>query len=254
MINKRKFYLLENALDSLEMGIHFFLSEGYANAHKHAILNIFHCIELLLKERLRRESAIFLYHEASERLITEKSKTIGFNDIFSRFKKLNIFLEKDDRKNLDDLQLKRNIIVHFEFIPSESDADIIGLALKFIKKFMEEHLDTKLKNEINSGLYLQIEELVDAFEERYERAVELAKELTTPITKDDLSDPMGAIECPDCGTDTLVCRSGIDSFCTLCDEEFEVKQCGQCGSFATSFRDDMCYDCHDYLDSKIEND
>lgn len=86
---KRKFLLLENALDSLEVGIHVYL-EGTPfteSSHKHAILNIFHCVELLLKERLRLES--FTYLEANPKLITEKSKTVGFSEIVHRFKKLD---------------------------------------------------------------------------------------------------------------------------------------------------------------------
>ena len=42
--------LLENAVDSLEQGVRVFLFGEYETASKHAILNVFHCIELLLRK------------------------------------------------------------------------------------------------------------------------------------------------------------------------------------------------------------
>jgi hypothetical protein len=42
--------LYENAVDSLRIGMEFFLKEKNYSSRKHAILTLFHAIELLLKE------------------------------------------------------------------------------------------------------------------------------------------------------------------------------------------------------------
>ena len=46
--------IFENAIDSLRIGMEFFQRESSYSSHKHAILTVFHAIELLLKERLHR--------------------------------------------------------------------------------------------------------------------------------------------------------------------------------------------------------
>ncbi len=46
--------LLENAVDSLKVGLEYFLEGAKESSGKHTILTIFHSIELLLKEALYR--------------------------------------------------------------------------------------------------------------------------------------------------------------------------------------------------------
>ncbi len=48
--------LLENAVDSLKVDLEHFLEGTKESSGKHAILTIFHSIELLLKEALYRFS------------------------------------------------------------------------------------------------------------------------------------------------------------------------------------------------------
>lgn len=242
----QKYNLFDNAIDSLEMGIDFYLNEKLKNAHKHAILNVFHSIELLLKEKLLKINQVFIYQEANVRLVTSKSKTIGFSDILPRYKKLEIELSSEHRQIISELQLKRNHIIHFEFIPDkEKDFIILGKSLKFIKEFLEEHLDLRLKDVISAELYTQIEEIVFPFEERYLKAMEEAKERTRGICKDDLIDPKEAIECPDCGTETLVCGDSEDGDgeCTLCEEHFTVTRCSSCGLYMLGDETTTCSEC-----------
>lgn len=218
------------------------------NAHKHAILNVFHAIELLLKEKLLRVNAVFLYQEANSKLITTKSKTVGFSDILPRYKKLEIELSEDHRKVISELQSKRNHIIHFEFNPDkEKDLIILGKSLKFIKEFLEEHLELRLKDVISTELYAEIEEIVFPFEERYSKAIDEADERTRGYTKDDLIDPKEAIECPDCGTETLVCGDSDDGDgeCTLCEQNFSVTRCDSCSRYMLGDEATMCPECWD---------
>jgi hypothetical protein len=53
--------IYENAIDSLGIGMEFFLKEDGYSSRKHAVLTVFHAIELLLKVRLARTNPILIY-------------------------------------------------------------------------------------------------------------------------------------------------------------------------------------------------
>ncbi|MEI9930409.1 MAG: hypothetical protein WDM89_07605 [Rhizomicrobium sp.] len=55
--------IYDNAVDSLLIGIDFFLQERSYSSRKHAILTLFHAIELFLKERLYQENPILIYRD-----------------------------------------------------------------------------------------------------------------------------------------------------------------------------------------------
>lgn len=50
--------IYENAIDSLRIGMGFFLKDAGYSSRKHAILTVFHAIELMLKERLAIASSL----------------------------------------------------------------------------------------------------------------------------------------------------------------------------------------------------
>ncbi|MBU1626672.1 hypothetical protein KKB18_04815, partial [bacterium] len=84
--------LFDNAIDSLKVGIEFYLQENY----KHAILNIYHSIELFLKEKLFIINPILIYKNI-DKPINDDSLTVSLNDILSRFSNLSICLEKEKK-------------------------------------------------------------------------------------------------------------------------------------------------------------
>jgi len=53
--------IFENAVDSLRIGMEFFLKETSYSSRKHAILTVFHAIELLVKDRLAQTDPILIY-------------------------------------------------------------------------------------------------------------------------------------------------------------------------------------------------
>lgn len=240
----KKLSLIDNSLDSLEVGIRFYIEDNT----KHAILNVFHSIELLLKERVARECNILIFRDNHKRLIDQKSQTVGFDEILVLFKNLDIHLDDDKIKILRHLKDQRNDITHFEYTPNVSDKDNLGLALKFIKTFMDEHLNLQLEDQVEESLYQEIEEIVDSFEERYSRALKVAKDLVKPKTKDDLCDFRSISDCPECFTPTLVVVSG-EGECTLCKEQFQVDQCSYCGEYSNDVDSGMLM-C-DYCREKI---
>src|SRR5438105_2633151 len=65
-----------NAVDSLRIGMEFFLKESDYSSRKHAVLTVFHAIELLLKEQLSQTNSILIYKNIDAK-ITEESLTVG---------------------------------------------------------------------------------------------------------------------------------------------------------------------------------
>ena len=62
--------IFENAVDSLRIGMEFFQRESSYSSHKHAILTVFHAIELLLKEQLHRINPVLIYRTSTRGLQT----------------------------------------------------------------------------------------------------------------------------------------------------------------------------------------
>ena len=57
-----------NAVDSLRIGIEFFLKVPSYSSRKHAIFTLFHAIELFLKEHLHRTNPILIYRNIDAKI------------------------------------------------------------------------------------------------------------------------------------------------------------------------------------------
>jgi hypothetical protein len=68
--------IYENGVDSLRIGMEFFLKERNYSSRKHAILTLFNSIELFLKELLFRTHPLLIYKN-SDTKITEDALTVG---------------------------------------------------------------------------------------------------------------------------------------------------------------------------------
>ena len=66
----------------------FFLRERNYSSRKHAILMLFHAIELLLKERLTRTNPILIYKNIDTK-ITEDAQTVGVREALTRLENLD---------------------------------------------------------------------------------------------------------------------------------------------------------------------
>ena len=78
--------IYENAVNSLRIGMEFFLKETNYSSRKHAILTVFHAIELLLKEQLSRTNPILIYKNIDAK-ITEDAPTVGLRESLARLEK-----------------------------------------------------------------------------------------------------------------------------------------------------------------------
>ena len=238
--------LLENAIDSLVLGIGFYINEDIDRPHKHSILTIFHSIELLLKERLYRENKIFIYKNI-DTPINDNSLTVGMKDIFGRFKNLGVNLDTDDRKTIEELQKRRNRIEHHHYNEDENDSLVIGKSLRFVYFFMKKHLDDTLESHLDNETYNKVREIILKYEERLEEAKQVVNKLTTPVTKDDLCGMPSSANCPECGHDTVVIGGEKNNYCYFCLEEQDISPCDSCDwYFPSDELNDLnhCDDCY----------
>lgn len=239
--------ILENALDSLRMGVRHYLDTSLATRDKWAILQLFHAIELLLKERLRQEHKLFIYRSI-DKPITPDSHTVGLQEILARFANLRVELPQEYVKILGDLQRRRNTIEHHRFSPDASHRQVLGEALKFIVYFLKEHLDEDVEDHLPPELFSQVKELIFEYEELMRRAkasLEAACSRFSPKEQSLLETGV----CPECGNETVLIGAGDEPFCHFCQGTVSVRRCQECGQYLPADDitwADMCHDCFSY--------
>lgn len=147
-----RFTLFSNAVDSLKATYNSLermneLAEGYEHHIKDAILSINHATELLLKYLLKKQNEylvfrdIVSYMNAKEKMIkynmnsvfeaNSKLQTIGTDEAIKRLELLcNIKLPSELKKLTEDLNRKRNEIMHYEIEMSWQEAESITIKIK----------------------------------------------------------------------------------------------------------------------------
>jgi hypothetical protein len=148
---KIKFDLIENARDSLCHTVELLAWKEIRSGHarlKQAIMSSAHCIELLLKERLRRINPAFVW-ENVDKYPSLEARTVTVDTAISRLKRIGrVEVASKDETNIKALRKTRNAIEHYEWVASEKEAKvIIGNALSFAISFAQEELETDLSSE-----------------------------------------------------------------------------------------------------------
>lgn len=142
-----QFDLLTNARDSIRQAVELLAWKNIGSEHarlKHAIANAAHSIELLLKERLRKENPAFVW-EKVDKYPNLDARTVTVDAAISRLKNIGVMFSEKDEKNLRSLRMTRNVIEHYEWRASEKEAKfIVGNALDFAFSFASEHLGIDL--------------------------------------------------------------------------------------------------------------
>lgn len=139
--------LLRSAFEVLEHGLWHYLRSDTTTDMKFALLHIDQSIELLLKEKVRREG--FSIYKNPKETIT----IWGAYDILENKVKCRI-IEKAD---LELLHEERNNIQHKYSNPSAEDASFhVDKAIHFIKRFLQDELSLKLEDYISSDQLEQV--------------------------------------------------------------------------------------------------
>lgn len=106
--------IYENAIDTLRIGFEFFRKESSYSSRKHAILTVFHAIELFFKEHLFRINRVLIYKNIDAK-ITDDSQTVGVREILVRFENIGVKLPPEQTEAIAKIQKIRNRIEHHRF-------------------------------------------------------------------------------------------------------------------------------------------
>jgi hypothetical protein len=226
--------IYENAVDSLRIGMEFFLKETGYSSRKHAILTVFHAIELMLKERLAQTSPILIYKNIDAK-ITEDSVTVGVREALNRLENLDLGIPDDEKKTIENIQKSRNRIEHRRYDRNENEDDeIIASSLKFILYFVEFALERKLEEHIDAALLRDIHHRVFEYNERVAvaefRFNEWARRQWPEWEEGEIPKEFeGTLQCPECRQDWLVIGYHDKPICFHCNTTIDAADCEECG-------------------------
>jgi len=235
------------------MGVSHLLDARLQTSDKWAILELYHTIELLLKERLHRENPLFIYKQIDQP-VGDDSITVGLRDILARFENLKISIPPEYRRMLLDLQRRRNRIEHHRFDEDHAHRTVLGEALKFINYFLATHLNDDLEKRLPAPLFHQAKELIFEYDELLRKAEESMDEVANGFPYDEQS-RLEVAECPECGNETVLIGANPYKFCHYCQTEVSLVVCGECATWQSP--SDLLVDyglCRDCLDYKLKYD
>lgn len=202
------FDLMTNAKDSFRRAIELLAHAEIGTEHaqlKHAIMSSAHCIELMLKERLRRVHPAFIW-ESIDKCPKLDARTVTAEQAVVRLKNLaNVCIGQKDEQTLRTLRITRNTIEHYEWHASVVDARVIvGKSLSFAILFASEHLALDLAQPFMlDDTWKTL--LNDLFEFTSEHGARLEERLS--------EGGIPAVPCRECGATTVSLLSGECSLC-----------------------------------------
>lgn len=157
--------LLENAYDSMNESLRKTIeAKRDRKAWKFAVLNLVQTIELMLKERLRREHELLVYENVDRR-----RNTVSLSLSVERLQEgVKIPLQSEDVAAIHKAVKLRNEIQHFEFdVPVGEMERSYSLLFEFASSFHREHLDDELHPHVEEALWDREAELMEVFRNEY---------------------------------------------------------------------------------------
>ena len=228
--------IYQNALDSLRIGMEFFLKEDGYSSRKHAILTVFHAMELMLKERLAQSNPILIYRNIDTK-ITVDAMTVSVREALTRLENLGLGIPNEEKKTIENIQRLRNRIEHHRYDHNEKEDDtIIASSLKFILYFVEFVFERKLDGHIDPKILRDINNRVFEYNESYSLADHRFNQWAKsewPSWKEEEEDiPVefgGTMRCPECRQDWLVMGYHDKPVCFHCNTTVDADCCDDCG-------------------------
>ena len=147
-----EFNLLNNAVDSLKFAVEVLVSSTIGHSlgpdesiYKQAIVSSAHSIELLLKERLRREHPAFIWRNI-DKYPSRDAFTVDTEIAVKRLESLaNLQFSDADKEIIKNLRTVRNSIEHYEWHTNHDEAkNLIALSMAFAFSFSEHELGTDI--------------------------------------------------------------------------------------------------------------
>lgn len=227
--------LFLNGIDSLRVGMNYYNQAHEPHAHKHAILTIFHSIEMFLKEYLFQVNPILIYRNI-DKSINEDSITVGIDEILVRLENLGTGIPEDEKKILKKMRQRRNRIEHHRYEIDEENEIIIEQSLKFVTFFVEEilghrladHLDATILNEVRGKVHNHTE-LWGLAEFRLQKWLKVEWPNWDWIEYSIPDEFTGTLPCPVCKKDFLVIEHLEKPECFYCNSDIDAAECNECG-------------------------
>lgn len=207
-----QFDLLTNAQDSLRHAVHLLAwnDSTPSNRLKQAVLSVFHCAELLLKERLRRVNAALIW-EHVDQYPSLSARTVGIDKAISRLTSIGgVVFNNEDKATLLACRNLRNLIQHYEFqVPEKETKVLLGKLLSFVFTFSSTQLSADLEQEFKED-----DTWLTLVEQMYEFANQHGPKISELMVQ--AGGPVGS--CSYCGQDTV---DLIYERCSLCGQAYE---------------------------------
>lgn len=231
-----KFVLLENAMDSLQQGVGFALMEPPTRSNlKLSILLIAQAIELLLKERLRREHWSLIFKDI-EKAGKSNATTVTISEALSRLEHIaKVKFETKERDTIFNFSAIRNQIQHYEIeVTFEEVAGKAQTAIGFIVRFLKDEFKSDIRDYLEKAdiqKLLLIDEALAHLQELARLNIEKIRKENQPIrAKDQMGWQFEVIDCPQCWQEFYVFSPSSDiSQCQLCNYEGGFIECTRCG-------------------------
>jgi len=209
MENEIKFNLVENALESINNAIESFIDTSdittIQSRLKHSITNTSHAVELLLKERLKKEHPSLIWQNI-DKYPSLDANTVNIDTCLKRLDKIaNVKISEKDINIIKSLNKTRNAIIHYEWVTTENEAKlIVGSSISFIVSYAQRYLDIDIMSQ-----YKDDENLSEFLLGLPEFSEEHEKRLYTQMRESSLF----PVSCQSCGYETF---SLISESCELC--------------------------------------
>lgn len=223
-----------NAFSSLRHGIEHFINDETTENLKFSIIHIFHAVELFLKARLVKAHELLIYVKPEDK-IGDNSHTVCFDVLIKRLENSGVTLLNSDKRILKMLQHTRNAIEHHKVNKNKGEVRLyVGRAAKFLDNFLNNELDIKLKENIDTTLYQTLSEAIYSYEERLKKAEEEISQ-SLPVKPKEKMDYYYEI-CPNCGENTIVIPDPKDesqdnkTHCFFCGQQYFYEYCIKCSS------------------------
>ncbi len=236
MAKDLKFNLLENAIDSLQQGIRFALEEDSPTQGdlKLSVLLVAQSVELLLKERLRKEhwSLIFTKIDEAGKL---DANTVTIPDSIKRLEQIvHVKLDDEEKRTILLLSNTRNRIQHYEIeISFEEVLGKIHAAIAFVTRFLKDELQKDISDHLQRSYIrelMDIDKTLKPLQDLAQQSIEkLRKEHEPADAKDRINWQFRVMDCPECWQEYYVFSLSEDiSQCQLCKYKGGFIQCIRC--------------------------
>lgn len=221
-----KYDMLENGLDFVTSGITHIIDNKSTNAIKYAIIHLSAGVELILKDRLRKEHWSLIFDNVNaaklELLTSGDFKSVDFESILSRLQNIcGVEIHKKHIAALRQLRKERNKIEHFEVsvnapaLKSKSSR-VLSILLSYINAEIDATKESETVREYITELRtmsVKFKEYVKLRNAQINKVVEEANKHSEVET------------CPTCRQAALILDNGIEcAFCGYSDNPQAVAE------------------------------